>query len=385
MLKMQTFLCNGDQHIGAHGNPDLRLHGVLAGAQKRLDAQVLLDPFEEQLDLPTLAVQVGNELWLQGKVVGQKGDALAGLVLDYNTSQSGWIVLAGIEHREYADLVADDRGVAAVHGIGIASLELRVALGSRHEEGLGLMNDVQPAEVQIAPIHQVERPDFEHQVVQNIDLVGLAVCDVNEAGDAAMQVQQGVQLDGGLGGAKRCPRMQGQTQVDGAGVERVDRCIQIDSQRLLGVQRSGHANQMLRNVGIDLPGSGSVRIGQCVARNRRAAKPHVVQPIGLGSQVDFDIAQGLAIGQLRECHGEELVQAREVFDLVVAPMFGHTPAKGAHGQIGHELRKNELALMHIGPSRGCAKGHKSDARRSNRDQTGMPNSASKSLTYEALM
>ena len=38
MLKMQTFLCNGDQHIGAHGNPDLRLHGVFAGAQKLLDA-----------------------------------------------------------------------------------------------------------------------------------------------------------------------------------------------------------------------------------------------------------------------------------------------------------------------------------------------------------
>jgi hypothetical protein len=66
-------------------------------------------------------------------------------------------------------------------------------------------------------------------------------------------------------------------------------------------------------------------------------------------------------------------------------MLGHTPAKSAHGQIGHELRENELALVHTGPSRCPAKGHKSDARRSNRDQTGMPNSASKSLTYEVLM
>jgi hypothetical protein len=42
-------------------------------------------------------------------------------------------------------------------------------------------------------------------------------------------------------------------------------------------------------------------------------------------------------------------------------------------------------LVHTGPSRNCAKGHKSDARRSNRDQTGIPNSASESLTYEVLM
>jgi hypothetical protein len=66
-------------------------------------------------------------------------------------------------------------------------------------------------------------------------------------------------------------------------------------------------------------------------------------------------------------------------------MLGHAPAKGAHGQIGHELRKHELALVHTGPSRRCAKGHKSDARRSNLDQTKMQNSARKSLAYEALM
>ena len=107
--------------------------------------------------------------------------------------------------------------------------------------------------------------------------------------------------------------------------------------------------------------------------------------MGLGTQVDFDIAQGLAIGQLRKCHGEELVQTREVLDLVVAPMLGHTPAKGTHWQIGHELRENKLALVHTGPSRCRAKGHKSDARRSNRDQTQIPKLASRSSTYDVLM
>ena len=59
MIKMQTFLRNGDQQVGRYRNPDLPLDGVLAGAQKNLDAQVLLDPFEEQLHLPALALQIG--------------------------------------------------------------------------------------------------------------------------------------------------------------------------------------------------------------------------------------------------------------------------------------------------------------------------------------
>ena len=44
---MKLLFNDGDQHIGGHGAPDLRLHGILAGAQKTLHAQVLFDPFEE--------------------------------------------------------------------------------------------------------------------------------------------------------------------------------------------------------------------------------------------------------------------------------------------------------------------------------------------------
>ena len=40
MMKMQTFLRNGDQQVGGYGNPDLRLDGVLADAKEHLDTQV---------------------------------------------------------------------------------------------------------------------------------------------------------------------------------------------------------------------------------------------------------------------------------------------------------------------------------------------------------
>jgi hypothetical protein len=40
------------QHVNRHRDPDLSLHRILAGPVEGLDAQVLLDPFEEQFDLP---------------------------------------------------------------------------------------------------------------------------------------------------------------------------------------------------------------------------------------------------------------------------------------------------------------------------------------------
>ena len=385
MLQMQTLLGNSDQDISAHRNPDLRLDGVLAGAQECLDAQVLLDPLEEQLHFPALTVKVGNKFGVERKVVGQKRNALAQLVFDHHPAQRCWIVFAGVEHCEHTDLVAHDMGGAAIDGPGVAPLELCVALGASYKEALGLMNNVQPLEVQIPPVEQVKRSSLDHQIVQHIDLVGLAIGDVNKAGNTAMQVQQSVQFDSGLGRAERCPRVQRQTQIDSCGIERVDRGVQIDAQRLLGIQRSGHANQMLGKVGIDLPRPGCIRVSQRVARNCGAAKPHVVQAPGLCTQIDLYVAQGLPVGQLGKSHGEELIQTGEVFDLEVAPMLGYAAAKSAHGQKGHELGENELALVHSDPSRQRAKGRKCGVQRSNRDQTKTPNSASKSLTYKALM
>ena len=199
----------------------------------------------------------------------------------------------------------------------------------------------------------------------------------------APQIEQGVQFDGGLGRAKRCPGKYRQTQVDGAGVEGIDRRVELHAKGLCRIKWPGNTDQVLREVGIDLPRSCGVRIGQRVARNRLTAKPHVVQPPCLGTQIDFDIAQGFAVGQLGEGHGEELVQTREVFDLVFPVVIGHTAAKGTQRQVQHELREYERALVHRDFCGFPPKNPKSDFRRSNRDQTETPNSPKKSLTYDA--
>jgi hypothetical protein len=385
MIKMQSFLGNGDQHVGGYGNPDLRLHRVLAGAKEHLDTQMLFDPFEEQLHLPALAVQAGNQFGAQSKVVGQKHQPFSGVVLDHHPTQRRGIVLARIEHTQHPGLVAQYLRVDPIHRVRVAPLELGVALGARHEECFGFVNDIQPGEVQIAPVQQVKRARLDDQLVQRVDLVGLAVGDVDETGNIPPQVQQRMQLDGGLGGAKRCPGKHRQTQVDGGGVERVDRRGEVQGEGLAGIQRPRHTNQVLGKVGVDLPRTRGICIGQRVARNRLAAKPHVVQPPGLCTQVDFDVAQGLPIRQLSKGHGKELIQTGEVLDLVFAFVIGDTAAKRAQWQVEHELRKYELALVHGGFGRKSAKNRQSDFRRSNRDQTQALNSSSKSLTYDVLM
>ena len=76
---MKLLLDDGNGHVSGLGVPDLRLYRVLARAQKTFDAQVLLDPLEEQLDLPAILVQGGNGQRWQTGVVGQEHQRLARL------------------------------------------------------------------------------------------------------------------------------------------------------------------------------------------------------------------------------------------------------------------------------------------------------------------
>ena len=134
----------------------------------------------------------------------------------------------------------------------------------------------------------------------------------------APQVEQRVQFDRTLCSTKRSPRIHRQTQIDRSRIELINRCVQIDNERLVDIKQPRNPNQMLSVVVIDLPRTRRIRIGQRNARQLRTSKSHVVQTLGLCTKIDLDVAKRLSISQLRKNHCEELIQAGEVFDLVIA-------------------------------------------------------------------
>ena len=88
---MKFFLNNGDEYVGRHAAPNLRLERVLAVAQKLFDTPVLFDPFEEQLYLPTAFAQSSTGQGRQGRVVGQDDQSLLGCwILEPDTAQALW-------------------------------------------------------------------------------------------------------------------------------------------------------------------------------------------------------------------------------------------------------------------------------------------------------
>ena len=81
---MKLLFDDGDEHVSGHG-------AVRAVAEEVLDAQVLLDPFEEQFDLPATLVERGDRQRWQCRVVGQE-DERAISSPKCNSHFSGWML-----------------------------------------------------------------------------------------------------------------------------------------------------------------------------------------------------------------------------------------------------------------------------------------------------
>jgi len=305
---------------------------------------MLFDPFEEQLDLPTATIKIGDALSRQIEVVGQKDQRFALGIFDLYAPDRRWEMLLRIKASQRTQLVADDAG-RAVCRQRVSTREAQIRLGSRHEETACLVQAMQPSEVEIAAIHDVERACLGNDLVEDVHIVQLAVADVDEAGDVATQVEQRMQLDRRLGRTKWSPRKYRQTQVDGGCIQRVYRLREIDAKRFVHVERSSNSDQALREVGIDAPVSNCIRIGQRVARYR-AAKAHMVELGGLAAQTSFDIAQTLPIGQLRKRHAHKLVETGEMFDLVFPVVADDTTTESGQRQVRHHLRKYKFARVH---------------------------------------
>ena len=81
-----------------------------------------------------------------------------------------------------------------------------------------MMHLKQTSKVEEAALDYIERPWLQDQDFEHIDQVHPAVADLDENGNRAPEVEQGVQLNGSLGFAKLGVSEQTQKQVDGGGV-----------------------------------------------------------------------------------------------------------------------------------------------------------------------
>ena len=179
------------------------------------------------------------------------------------------------------------------------------------------MNGVKAFEIQIASVDNIESSRFEDQLIEDLDIVNLAVGNNDEGGNASSEVEQSMQFHGAFVSAELGPGEKREAEIDGGGVQGIGGLIQFDSEGIVGVEATSLADEDLGKVGIDSPISDLVGMSQSIARDV-SAEAHVIEFPLSRTQTYLDVSKTFPIGQLSKGHAEELVPARKVFDLVVA-------------------------------------------------------------------
>ena len=342
---MQTFFQNGDEQIDGDGRPNLDAHRVGRGAVKGFDAQMLLDPFEEEFDLPTTSVELSDRQRRRGEVVGQEDQHLAcfGIAIA-NTAHRHWIIALGINAGEHHGLVETQAG-GFVHGTGITACAAKVLFGAGDEVSAALMNPMPAGEVEVAAIYDVERSGVPDELVEDVDIMDTASRDNDDRGEIALEGQQGVEFDGGLMLPKGGPRKQREAEVNGGGVQRIGCGLEFKTERLIGVKRGGLLDEHLGEISKDPPVAIFVGISQRAAGGG-LADAGVVEFRAKGRQTGFDVAQTFAPRQLGEGQHEKLFVGGEFANAAVAVVTGDTLVELVFGEEVEELGEDGATFVH---------------------------------------
>ena len=226
------------------------------------------------------------------------------------------VSLVGIESFQDNDLVGLDPG-GFVDGPRVEAAEPEIALGSDYIEGRCLMDGIKAIEVQISSVDDIEGSRFEDQLIEDPDIVNLAVGNNDEGGNASSEVEQGMQFHGAFVSSELGPGEKREAKIDGGGVQGIGSLIQFDTEGIVGVEAARLSDESLCKVGVDSPISDLVGMSERIAGDI-PSETHVIEFPSSRTKASFDVPEAFPIGQLSEGHTEKLVPARKVFDLVLA-------------------------------------------------------------------
>ena len=213
MVDSEGLIENGHHQVRADDYPDLGLHSAFAQAVEGFDAQVLLDPLEEEFDHPAGFVDFRDHNGVDLEVVGYEDQAFPGFCIQKAYSaQVAPIEAFCFRSVETNRLIGSQSG-GLLYWARFANVVTHVDFRPGYEERQSHMNPIEPSEIDVSAIHYIEGSSFEDYPIQGVDIVDLPLGDRHESRDGSVQVDYGVEFDGGFFLSKPSPRKEDHAQL----------------------------------------------------------------------------------------------------------------------------------------------------------------------------
>ncbi len=270
---------------------------------EQMKDMILFERFEEQFDLPALAIDGGDGGGGKVAVIGEKHQgALLGFVPDLDAAQEQIALAAAGEFVQKDDLIALN-GAALGHGAAFHNAVIGLVLHPGDEVDAVGVERREPGVVGIATVEDHDGAGIEAQRASDAALMHAAFGAEGKTGQQPLMIEQQMQLHGALGAPVLRPVEDAGAEFDQGGVQAQQFVLEAEAMRTGSFAAA--AQQLIKHGAVQLPGPMLVGIGQGGALGR-IGQPQVPQLAFAGGQSAANLAQGVRPCQVAEQHGHEL-------------------------------------------------------------------------------
>ena len=229
---LEVVFNNGNETVGDDGDMNLNSDSIFRLSPKPFDPEMLLDPFEKQLNLPPIFIKQGDFPGFEQEVVRVVDKAAVKLwSIVHNPSDDAWILLLVLLLGKAYALVFENIVSSVKHTLPVNNLECRFALLPNDEEGPGCVDAIESGEVKVASVKDIARQSLVCKPIHRVDIVNLCIGNPVEYGDFRSDVNLCVNPDARLGTPELRPSEYGHAEIDGGGVDSIEPAMQF---KLLG-------------------------------------------------------------------------------------------------------------------------------------------------------
>lgn len=345
-VQLEVVLDDGDKAICDDGDVDLYPYGILAVAPETFDAEMLLDPFEEKLDLPAVTVQQGDVLCRKVEVVGvvHEGTSEVSGVID-NPAQYSRVVARVALPRESDGLVKEHTILPVKHILSVENLEFGIPFLPDDKECAAEMDSEEPCKVEISPVEDIAGVGFVFNPVHGLAVVDFGIGDSVEYRYLGDDVNLGVDFDAGLCAAEECPAEYGHTEVNGSGIHGIEPPVKLE---FLGNPPSLRERYHIKGKLLENPRLAEhIGFGKGAPDHCRVAESKLITSHSVGSCDICEFSETPAPDELTEHQHKQMAPVRKTPPLCPVAIFRYNSAELPLRQIQCDLGEYVSSVVHL--------------------------------------
>lgn len=344
--KFKVVLNDTDETVGDDGNMDLNTYRIVALSPERLDFEVLLDPFKEELDLPPVFIKKGDIFGCKVEVVRVVSERTMQVrsVVD-NTPDLAWILLFVLLLRENNGLVTQDIVFSVKNVFASNDFIFWTFLLTDDKEGSKHSNLVKSGKVKVASVKDIACQRLVCEPVHSIDIMHVGIGDSVEYGNLRDDIHLSVDLDARLRASELRPKKERHAEVDGRGVHGIEPPVQFKLSGNPSLLRKEHhvEGKLLKDTVVP----EIISLGKCTLINGCLSKSEMKRLLTMSGCYICEFSQSFATYKLSEHKDEKLAPRRRSPILGPVAGLGHKAFEIPLWQEAGYLSENVLSEMHI--------------------------------------